>query len=305
MPFRSNSEPSSRPVVLGTALTILAAIGFSAKAVIIKLIYARTPIEPITMMSVRMAMALPFYLIVAVRAGYGRAQPLTRREVVSVAALGFVGYYLASLADFLGLQYVSAGLERLVLYLYPTLVVLASSLMDRRRITRREVLALTLSYVGIALVVAEDVALNSQVALGALFVLASAVAFAVFMLGAGRLIPRLGSARFTAYAMTVACGATLAHFGAVATPDALDLPLFVYSLLAVMALFSTVVPTFLMSAAVRRLGAERAAMMGFIGPVLTIALGYVLLGEEPSAVQWIGTLFVLGGVTTISMAKSR
>ena len=295
---------AQRRIVTGALFVGLAAVGFSAKAVLVKLAYAQGGVDAITLMALRMALALPFFLAAA---WHTRGAPaLTPRDWATVFALGLIGYYVASLLDFMGLAYISAGLERLILYLYPTLVLALSVGLERRALHAREGLGLVLSYAGIVLAVGEDVALDQPgVMLGAALVSASAAAFAVFIIGSARMLARVGSPRFTAHAMTAACLATILHFGATHELSTLVLPASVYGLAFIMAVASTVAPAFLMMAGLRRVGAARASILGTIGPVSTIALAYLFLGETLGVAQLAGMTLVLTGVTIASMAKGR
>ncbi len=298
----ASNLPHTRDTVAGSAFVFLAAIGFSAKAVMVKLAYSY-PVDATTLLALRMVFSVPFFLGLALWSGADKgAARLVRRDWLLIAALGFVGYYLASFLDFLGLERISAGLERLILFLYPTLVILLSALLFRRPIRPREVLALLLSYAGIALVFLHDVSLaRSGVASGAALVFASALAYAVYLIGSGHAIARVGATRFTAYAMTAACGASILQFAVTHHLTALRLPLRVYGLGLAMAIFSTVLPAFLMSAGIRRIGAGRASLVGAVGPVATLFLAYVFLGESLSLIQLQGAALVLAGALIVSL----
>ena len=284
---------------------LIAAIGFSAKAIFVKLAY-RYHVDPVTLLALRMLLSLPFFVAAALWSRRQDAPRLGRGDWVSVVFLGVVGYYLASLFDFLGLQYVTAGLERLVLFLYPTLVVLISVVRFRRPIARREVIALVLSYGGIAFVFVHDLHVaGSDVPLGTALVFASALAYATYLVGAGELVHRIGTLRFTAYVMTVSCLAVVLQFLATHPLEALVQPGEVYVLAVAMAVVSTLMPAFLLTAGIHRIGARTAALIGAIGPVSTIALAAVFLGEPISAVQLLGAAFVLVGVVTVSLRRRR
>lgn len=295
---------SSRQKIAGIGYALVAAIGFSAKAVLVKLAYL-DPVDPVTLLALRMAFALPFFLVVAAREnGSGHSQPLSGRDQLAVLGLGLVGYYLASYLDFLGLQYISAGLERLILFLYPTMVVLISALVLKHRIGRSIVFALAISYAGIALVFLHDMhVLQHDAPLGSMLVFGSALAYAVYLVGAGHTIARIGATRFTAYAMTVASAACLLQFAATHGLADLDLPLRVYGLSIAMAVFSTVLPAFLLAAAMRRIGSMHTSMIGSVGPISTIYLAWVFLGERLSLAQMTGSVLVLAGVLMISLTR--
>ncbi len=302
-----NTLSHPRPVLLGTALIVLAATGFSSKSILIKLAYADAAgIDAITLMTLRMVFALPFFLLVALWRPDAAERKPARADWAAVFVLGILGYYLASLLDFSGLEYISASLERLILFLYPTLVVLLTAVLYRRRVTTAQWIALLLSYAGIALVFADGAADQEmpRLWLGALLVFASAVVFAIFMTGSGHVIPRLGSRRFTAWSMSVACLATIAHFLASHSLEQLLVSRRVLVLGLLLALFSTVLPAFAMNAGIRRVGAARAAIVSAAGPIATLVMAWSILGEALSATQLAGAALVLGGVLVISLQKT-
>lgn len=295
---------SQRQKITGTVFALVAAIGFSAKAILVKLAYIDA-VDAITLLALRMAFSLPFFLVVAARANRNKhSQRLTGKDKLAVIGLGLIGYYLASYLDFLGLQYISAGLERLILFLYPTMVVIISALVFKHKIGRTALAALVISYAGIALVFMHDMnVLQHDAFTGSVLVFASALAYAIYLVGAGHTIARIGATRFTAYVMTVACIACLAQFVVTHPVAALDLPVRVYGLSIAMAAFSTILPAFLLAAAMRRIGSVHTSMIGSIGPVSTILLAYVFLGERMSLEQIAGSILVLAGVLMISLKR--
>lgn len=287
---------------LGIALAVLAALGFSFKAIFVKLAYAAAPVDAVTLLSLRMVFALPVFLWVGLAASRS-APPLTRRDWGMLIVLGLLGYYGASILDFLGLQYISAGLERLILFTYPTLTVLIGVLFMGKTLEKRQVGALLLSYAGIGLAFAHDLQVagdTRSVLIGAAFVFGSALSYAMYSAGAEPAIARLGSARFAALAMLVSTTATQIHFFIAQPLSALVQPLPIYAYGAAMALFSTVLPVFWQSAAIRRIGSARAVLIGTLGPILTIFFGWWLLAEPISAAQLIGAGLVLAGVMLVS-----
>jgi drug/metabolite transporter (DMT)-like permease len=297
--------PLRNQALIGASFAALAAIGFSAKAIMIKLAYAEH-VDALTLLALRMAFSAPLFLLVALWSGrQSQAPALERRDWFAVLALGLLGYYLSSLLDFVGLQYISASLERLVLFLYPTLVVLLTAVLFKQPIRTREAIPLAVSYAGIALVFMHD-ARGSQpgLVIGASLVFIATVSYSLYLIGAGHFIARIGSVRFTAYAMTVACMATLAHFGLTHSLTNLALPSRVYALGLALALFSTVLPAFMIAAGIRRIGAGRTALIGAIGPVATLLIAHWVLAEGLSAQQIAGSALVLAGVLAVSMAKS-
>jgi drug/metabolite transporter (DMT)-like permease len=285
----------------GVVLAVVAALGFSFKAILIKLAYPYG-VDPVTLLALRMAFALPVFLWVGFTSSKN-APALSRRDWLTVAALGALGYYGASILDFLGLQYISAGLERLILFTYPTLTLLFGIVLYGRAITRREGLALALCYAGIAAAFVHDLQFagdTNAVWIGTGFVFASSVSYALYLSGSAGMIAKLGTARFTALAMLVSTAATGGHFLATQPLTALVQPWQVYALGAAMGLFCTVVPVFAQSAAIRRVGSGPAALVGMVGPLLTIAFAWLLLDEGFSSAQMIGVALVIAGVAAVS-----
>lgn len=290
----------------GLALVLAAAILSSTKAIFVKLAYPYG-VDAVTLLALRMAFSLPVFAVLAVieevraRAN-GRTTPL--RDYVAVAALGVAGHYVASYLDFQGLTYVSAGLERLVLFTYPTFAVLLSAALFRHRVTRRELVALGLSYVGVVLAFAgERVAVGPNLVRGVALVAGSAVSYAIYLVGSGRMIERFGANRLVAQAATVSCVGILAHFAFTRPVAALRVPAPVYGHAAGIAVFTTVVPLFLLGQGIRRLGASRSAIVTSVGPVATIFLAWVFLDEPFGALQALGTTFVVIGVAQLGLKK--
>lgn len=284
---------------------MFAAAAFSVKAILVKLAY-RHGVDAVTLLTLRMLISAPFFVAIAWWWGRdGSLGRLTRQEWVGVATLGLVGYYLASLFDFLGLQHITAALERLVLYLYPTFVVLIAAAFHGRKVRRSDVVALGLSYVGIALVVANDVAVGHRnVALGVFWVFLSALCYAVYLVGNGRMVRHMSPVLFACVASLFSCLGVFAHHLAASELALIwSQPAAVYGYAFLMATVSTVLPIIVMSEGIRRIGASHSAMLGAVGPVVTIALGAMLLGEAVTWRQLVGAALVMGGVLAISLAK--
>ena len=296
----------NRDVLLGVIFALLAAVGFSAKAILVKLAYLDN-VDAVTLLALRMAFSVPFFIGIALWAKRQHAEPLSRHDSMLVLGLGLIGYYLSSFLDFLGLQYISAGLERLILFLYPTMTVILSAVVYKRVIGRKVIAAMALSYAGIVFVFLHDVGIKQggNVVLGASLVFASTLSYSIYLVGAGHAIARIGAMRFTAYAMVVASVASLFQFAVMRPLSALDLPLRVYELSIAMAIFSTVLPVFLLSYAIRRIGSGSASLIGAIGPVSTIYMAYVFLNESFSLLQIVGSLLVLIGVLVVSVNSKR
>lgn len=303
----TSSHNNKKQLFIGSSFVLIAALGFSAKAILIKLAYGYSqPIDAITLMALRLLFSLPFFLIIAFWQGKVKQDfTLTIKDWLRIIILGILGYYLASLLDFSGLKYISAGLERIILFLYPTFVILFSAVFLKRPITLREMMALVLSYAGMLWVFIDHFNDNSSnVLIGSILVLSSAISFAFFIMGSGIMIKRIGSARFTAYSMTVACFATVFHYFLNHNAIPLTLPTRIYSLAFVMAIFSTVLPAFMMNAGIRHIGSGSASIISSAGPIGTLFLAYLILNEPFTIAQFIGTALVLIGVFIASQAKS-
>lgn len=287
----------------GLALAVLSAVAFSFKAIFVKLGLAHGA-DAVTLLALRMGFALPVFLAMAWRAG---AAGLTRRDWLWLAALGLAGYYLSSLFDFLGLQTISAGLERLILFTYPTLVLLFSALFLGHRIRPAAWGALALCYAGIGLAVSHDLAFagaSHDLVVGSLWVFASAVSYALFWMGSGHVVARIGATRLSAFASIFACLFVLGHFAATHPLEALRVPPRVYADGLALALLSTVLPIWLQAEAIRRVGAPTAALVGTLGPVVTIFLGWWILDEAMSASQLAGAALVIAGVLLVSVKRT-
>ena len=293
------------PQRLGVTFAIISALGFSFKAILVKLAYAvpqAVPVDAVTLLALRMLFALPVFVWVALRT-QRTTPPLTLREWLALAALGMLGYYGASVFDFIGLQYISAGLERLIIFTYPTLTLLIGVLFMGKAIRAREVGALLLSYAGIGLAFAHDLQFGSDtrlVLIGALFVFASSISYALYLSGSAPMIQRLGAARFTALAVLASTISTLLHFLLTQPISSLQQPVPVYAYAAAMSLFSTILPVFMLAAAIHHIGSTTAALIGTLGPVLTVVFSWWLLDEPISLAQMAGTALVLGGVLLVS-----
>ena len=288
-------------------LALVGALGFSAKAIFAKLAYAASPIDAITLLTFRMIFSIPFFALMIWFAGRdaGRS-PISRRDWIALVWLGFIGYYLTSLLDFWGLQYISASLERLILFLNPTIVVALSAIIYRRPVTPTTIAAMVLSYSGIVIVFAHDLTVAQETTallIGSGLVFASAVGYAIYLVGSGEIIRRVGAARFTAYGMVISSSFVFIHFLATRPLSTLNQPAAVYWSIGGMAVFSTVVPVWLVNEAIRAMGSSRAALIGTIGPILTIGLGAILLGEAITWLQIAGALLVMCGVALVSLKR--
>lgn len=298
----SRRDTSSGYLAVGLLFAVVGVVCFSLRPIIIKLAYAYV-VDPVTLLALRMIFSVPFFVATALWVrGRGEQRPLERRDIAAIIGLGLLSYYVASFLDFLGLQYISAGLGRLLQFIYPTVVVLLSALLLGKRPTAREVLALVLTYFGLVLVFWHAIGgAQLNLWLGASLVFASATCYAIYLVAGSEVISRVGSVRFTAYAMTVASIACIVQFFLLRPLSALDLPAAVYGLSIAMAVGSTVIPGFLIAEALRRIGANRVSIIGALGPVTAILLGYVGLDEIMTPLQIAGAALVLIGVVTISL----
>lgn len=293
----------ARNLYLGIACATVGSIGFSVKTILVKLAY-EYQVDPMTLIALRMLMALPFFLLMAWWGGSAGMSAMRRQDWLAIVALGFVGYYLSSYLDFSGLQYISAGLGRLILYLFPTVVMIISAVFLKQPVQRRHVLSLLISYGGILLVFLHDARITDNgplVALGALLVFGSATTYAIYLVTGSRLVHKLGSMRFTAYASLCATCFIIIHIAATHGLPRLLVPRPVFGLMLLMALLSTVLPMWLIAEAMKRIGANKTALIGCIGPVSTLALAHLFLGEPVNGIQLAGAAFVLCGVMIISL----
>jgi drug/metabolite transporter (DMT)-like permease len=287
----------------GIAFALIGILAFSFRPILIKLSYAAHPISPVTLLFLRMTLSLPFFLVI----GWwlrNQAPRLARRDWLGIVGLGFIGYYAASFLDFIGLQWVGAGVGRLILYLFPTLVVLLSFLFLRKSPSWREIIALVVSYAGIVLVVSSQVGGENRLfALGAALVFASALCYAVYLVAGSQLVKRVGSMRFTAYSTVVATVPAVVQFLLLEPVSSLSLPAPVWGYAIILATVSTVLPLFLQAEALNRIGANHFALMGAIGPVSVAVTSAVGLDEPFTGVQALGGALVIFGVLLVTLKK--
>jgi drug/metabolite transporter (DMT)-like permease len=279
----------------GFVFAVLGAVAFSGKAIIVKLAY-RHGVDAVTLIMYRMLFALPMFLVLSWWAGRGKA-PLTRRDWLAVTGLGFSGYYLASFLDFAGLQYITASLERLILYLNPTLVLFLGVLLFKQKVTKRQLISLAVSYCGVLLVFGHEVTLlGSNVALGAALVFGSMVSYALYLVYSGEEVKRLGALRLTGLATSIACVLCIAQFFLLRPVSAMAVAPEVIWLSVLNAVACTFCPVLLVMLAIERIGASMATQVGMFGPLSTILMGVVILGEPFTAWIAAGTVLVLAGI---------
>ena len=293
---------SDQGLAAGLALAFFGAIAFSGKAIIVKLAY-RHGVDAVTLLMLRMLFALPIFALMAWWASRGQA-PLTRGDWIGVAGLGFSGYYLSSFLDFVGLQYVTASLERLILYLNPTMVMLLGWLLYRRKIRTLHAVGMAVSYCGVLLVLGRELSFEGrQVAWGAFLVFASTITYALYLVYSGELVLRLGSLRLVGLATSVACVCCVAQFLLLRPLDAaLTVAPAVIWLSVLNAVLCTALPVLMVMMAIERIGPALAAQTGMVGPLSTIIMGALILDEPFTAWIAAGTALVIAGIYVFSRA---
>lgn len=284
----------------GFLITLTGAILFSTKAIIVKIAFANTTVDALALLTLRMIFSLPFYLVAAwlISSKAGNVR-LNMKQWLMVIILGVLGYYLSSLFDFLGLQYISAGLERLILFLYPTFAVLLNRMIFKQKLNRNQKLALLLTYAGIGVAFFGELKIdpaNDQFIWGSFLIFLCAVTYSFYLVGSGRLIPYTGAFKFTAYSMLVATAGILIHFTLVSDFEQLlnSTGIWWYGLL--LAVVATVIPSFFLASGIKKIGSNNVAIISSIGPVSTILQAHFILGEKMFIEQVIGTVLVIIGV---------
>jgi drug/metabolite transporter (DMT)-like permease len=302
----SAKPPAVRLSAAGFLLALAGAVAFSGKAIIVKLAY-RYGVDAVTLIMLRMLFALPFFLLIVWwtgRSSHGSAM-FTRADWLGVAGLGITGYYLASFLDFVGLAYISASLERLILYLSPTLVLLLGLMLKGRRISTYQSLGMGISYAGVLLVFGQEATLaGPNVALGASLVFASAVSYALYLFYSGELVQRMGSLRLVGLATSLACLLCIAQFLLLRpVASVLSVAPQVIGLSLVNAIVCTVLPVLAVMMAIERIGPGLASQIGMVGPMSTITLGVLVLDEPFTGWIIAGTALVLAGIFVCSRGR--
>ena len=302
-------QASARPAIplAGFLITLIGAVLFSTKAIIVKLAFGATHTDALTLLTLRMVFALPFYAGVALLVSSQKSNVrMTAPQWGLVALLGLLGYYVSSLLDFIGLQYVSAGLERLILFLYPSFVVFLNALFFKQRITRVQKWALLLTYLGIVIAYVGELRLDASsqgLYLGSFLVFLCAVTYSIYIAGSGKLIPKVGANKFTAYAMLAATAGIFIHFALAGQGELLGAGRALWGYGLGLAILSTVLPSFLISQGMRRIGANNVAIISGIGPISTIAQAHFFLHEPIFIAQIGGTILVMVGVLLLSWKR--
>ncbi len=289
----------------GIVFALAGTISFAFRPILIKLGYASHPVSATTLLFLRMTLSLPFFLAMA---WWLRGEkPIAGRDWLGNIGLGFLGYYFASLLDFLGLQYVPAGLGRLIMFLYPTLVVILSAVFLSKSPTRREIAALAVTYAGVALVLSDRLGVapeHRQFMFGALLIFSSAMCYAVYLVTGSQLVKRVGSARFTAYTMIVSTAPAVLQFLLLEPWSALELPAQLWWYVSLLVTLCTVLPVFLVAEALKRIGANHFALIGALGPVTTVIADFALMDGAMSALQVVGGALVISGVLLVTVKRN-
>lgn len=302
-------SPIKQPItIIGFLIAFIGAILFSTKAIIVKKAFADVQVDALTLLTIRMIFSLPFYLIAAYLTSNKDLNPkMTRQQWGATILLGIFGYYLSSLFDFIGLQYISAGLERLILFLYPTFTVLIGTFFFKQKLYRNQVWALLLTYAGIGIAYYGELRIdtgNPNFFWGSFLIFLCAITYAIYIAGSGRIIPKVGATRFTAFAMLSSTFGVFLHYALRGKYNALEqsMDLWWYGIL--LAIIATVIPTFMLSFALKKIGSNNVAIISSVGPVSTIIQAHYFLGEAVFTEQIIGTVLVLAGILMLSL-KSK
>ncbi|MRH99307.1 EamA family transporter [Kriegella sp. EG-1] len=290
---------------VGVLLAITGVVLFSAKAVMVKLAY-NYGVDHLSLLLFRMLFALPFYLVLAIYTKPQKTIKIDIKDYLWLIVFGFLGYYLASLFDFMGLQYIKAGLERIILFIYPTIVVLLSWLFFKNKISKNQFIAILITYIGVLITFWDEITVSeASVYWGGFLIFLSALTYAAYLVGSGWLIPKFGVLRFTSYAMIVSTICVIIHYFITSDFNLFDYPIEVYYLALAMAIFSTLLPSFMVTEAIKRLGASTFSIFGSLGPVSTIVIAYFFLNERITYLQIFGMIIVIAGVTLVSTKKSK
>lgn len=296
-----------RKYLIGALFTLIGAVMFAGKAVIVKWLYIHHPMETVSLLALRMLFSLPFYIGILFwnKIKFPSEIRLTKKEWIWMLAIGLLGYYLASFFDFWGLQFISAGLERLVLFIYPTLVLVISAIFFKKKIERIQYIALIITYLGIVLAFVPEIKIGMQknLLLGAFLIFLSALTYAMYLIGNGEMVKKIGSTLFTCYAMLISTAMVIIHYFLTSTTNLFHYEPIVYQQSMIMAIFCTVIPSFLVSEGIQRIGSGNVAIIGSFGPMATIFMASYFLNETFNGWQIAGTVFILVGVLMISVRK--
>ncbi|WP_147678772.1 DMT family transporter [Algibacter pacificus] len=290
----------------GIAIGVLGIVLFSSKAVMVKLAY-QYQVDSISILFLRMLFSFPFYVVIAyVYRNKTSGIEIKNTDYIWVICFGLVGYYLASYFDFVGLKYIKASLERIILFIYPTIVILLNRVFLKQTISKIQAVAIGLTYIGIIIAFSDEVSISGHEAyLGGFFILLSAITYASYLVGSGWLIPKFGVVKFTAYAMLVSCFCVFIHYGVNGANDIFSLSWQVYGLGFLIAVFATVIPSFLVSLSIKMISSSNFAIVAGIGPISTILLASIFLNERLTFLQIFGALIVIAGIVFMSIRNQQ
>lgn len=290
----------------GVLIGVLGVVLFSSKAVLVKLAYGYH-VDTISILLLRMLFSFPIYVGIAfMYRNKIKSATIVKKDYLWLCFFGVVGYYLASYFDFVGLKYIKASLERIILFLYPTIVLILNRVFLKRPITKIQAMAIALTYIGVVITFWDEVSLTgSESFIGGAFVLLSAITYATYLVGSGWLIPKFGVVSFTAFAMIVSCICVFVHYSFVSQVDLFGFSWQVYVLGFLIAIFATVIPSFLVSASIKMISSSNFAIVAGIGPISTIILASIFLSEVLTGLQWFGALVVIAGIFIVSLKKGK
>ncbi|TYA71535.1 DMT family transporter [Seonamhaeicola marinus] len=299
-------QKSTKKFVYGVLLGVLGIVLFSSKAVMVKLAY-NYQVDTISILLLRMVFSFPFYVVIALLyRNKGSIASISRKDYYWVVIFGIVGYYLASYFDFEGLNYLKASLERIILFIYPTVVLLLNKIFLKKPISKIQAGAIILTYLGIVIAFGTEVSISgSDTYLGGFFIVLSAITYASYLVGSGWLIPKFGVVKFTSYAMLVSCLAVFVHYGLTYSGDIFSLPWQVYALGFLIAIFATVIPSYLVSASIKMINSSNFAVLAGLGPISTIILAAIFLNEKLTYLQLLGALVVIIGILIVSIKSNK
>lgn len=295
--------------VEGVLIALGGAILFSTKAIFVKLAYRDAVVSALTLLALRMVFSLPFFVGAAfVSSTKSDNVKFSKKEWIGIAVIGCLGYYVSSLLDFVGLKYVSAGIERLILFSYPTFALLMSAVIFKQAVKPVQWLALAVTYVGLAVAFFGEVdfsaAQNPNFFFGSVMIFICAITYAGYMVGSGQIIPKVGATKFNSYAMSFAAAGVLIHFVVAHGGSLFQQPFIIYAYSFLMAIFATVLPSYMVAASINKIGSNNVAIIGSVGPVSTIILANVFLDEAITFWQLLGTAMILVGVLLIGKQKN-
>ncbi|PWH81510.1 EamA family transporter [Algibacter marinivivus] len=289
----------------GILIGVLGIVLFSSKAVMVKLAY-NYKVDAISILLLRMLFSFPFYIVIAfIYRNQESVDKPNSKDYLWLLFFGFVGYYLASYFDFVGLIYIKASLERIILFLYPTIVLILNRLFLKQPITKNQAFAIGLTYLGIVIAFSNEVTISGKdTYLGGFFILLSAITYASYLVGSGWLIPKFGIMKFTAYAMIISCICVFIHYSMISKVNLFSFSWEVYTLGFLIAVFATVIPSFLVSASIKMISSSNFAIVAGIGPISTIILAAIFLNERLTLLQLFGALVVILGILLVSLKKT-